>query len=251
MAEFKDVTLVVLGSTEQQSLRETIRLLLENCDIKDIRDIVIFLISSDCPSAAVAEEIAKDPSIPVTVRVAIQKTPGLSPAIYEISRLQTGSHFLVIASDLEMDPLSVPEMIEEAKKHPDAIICASKFKNGARREGYGLIHYLCNRAVNFAVEKILNIHGSELIATFQIYPKDLCDKMHFDDPDRAFYEFTIRPVSMGVEYIELPTNYKPRTDGESTFNLKKYINLGTSFISTAIHERRRLKTETEKSPKSK
>ena len=225
MAGFEKITLIVLGSTERQSLRDTVRLLIDNCDIKDIRDIVIFLISSDCPSAPVAEEIANDSSIPVPVRIISQKRPGLSPAIYEIVRIPTASHFLIIASDLEMDPLSVPLMIKEAKKHPEAIVCASKFKRGARREGYGIIHYLCNRAVNYIVEKILNIRGTELIATFQVYPKELCDRMNFDDPDRAFYEFTIRPVSMGAEYVEIPTDYKPRTDGKSTFNLKKYINL--------------------------
>ena len=60
MNEFKNLTLVVLASTELDSLKQTIRLLLENCAAEDIAEVMIFLISADCPSAAVAAE--NDPS---------------------------------------------------------------------------------------------------------------------------------------------------------------------------------------------
>ena len=243
MEKFRALTLVVLASTEQQSLKETLRLLADSCAAEDIAEIVIFLISADCPSAEAAAEILAGDPLPIPIRCCTQTMPGLSCGIFELSHLINSSHFLIIGSDLEMDPCSVPAMIETSKQHPDAIVCASKFQKGSHRENYGWLHYLCNRAVNTAVELILQIKGTELISTFQIYPLDLYRKMRFTVPQRTFYEYTIRPLSTGAEYIEIPTNYKRRKEGASNFNLRRYIHLGTTFIRTALSERKRLKSE--------
>ena len=246
MGVFRDLTLVILASTEQQSLKETVRLLSAHCAAEDIAELIIFLISADCPSAAAAAELLNGDPLPVPVRCCIQTMPGLSCGIFELSHLIHSSHFLIIGADLEMDPRAVPAMIETSKQHPDAIVCASKFQKGARRENYGFIHYLCNRTVNFAVEQILHIKGTELISTFQIYPLDLFQRMQFSNPKRTFYEYTIRPLSMGANYIEIPTNYRRREEGASNFNPKRYIHLGVTFIRTALSERKRLKDEKNK-----
>ena len=237
------LTIAVLASTEQSTLKKTIQLLLSSCDTRDIAEIIVFLISSDCPSAAIAKEITEDNSTSVPVRCIVQQLPGLSPIFFEIPPLVHSSHFLVLGADLEMDPLSVPAMIKTSKEHPSAIVCASKFQKGSHRKGYGSFHYLCNRAVNAVVEQLLHIKGTELISSFQIYPLDLYQKMQFSNPKRTYYEYTIRPLSLGAEYIELPTNYKRRVEGASNFNLRRYINLGVTFIRTALSERKRQKLE--------
>ena len=242
MSKFEQLTLVVLASTEQKSLIKSVELLVENCNASDIKEIIIFMISSDCPSAAIVSQILEK-HYPVPIRVCVQQRPGLSPAIFEIPRCVQSSHFLVIGSDLEMNPLSVPKMIELSKEHPDAIICASKFQKGSHREHYGFLHYLCNRIVNAAVELILHIRGTELISTFQVYPLELFFDMGFDDPKWTFYEFTLRPLSLGTEYIEIATDYTKRMEGASNFNLKKYVDLGVSFLLTAVREKNRLKKQ--------
>ena len=244
MYEFQSVTLVVLASTEQQSLKTTIQTLLDLCDIKDLAEILVYFISADCPSVAAYNEFIDGRTFPIPIRCAVQQMPGLSPAIFEIPRLVNSSHFLIIASDLEMDPQSVPQMIAIAKKNPAAIVCASKFVKGAQREKYGLVHYICNRLVNRTVKHILHIEGTELISTFQVYPLALFYEMDFTNPKRTFYEYTIRPLTKGTPYIEVPTSYKKRTEGESNFYPMKYINLGVTFIRTALDERKRLRGKT-------
>ena len=243
MDTFHKLTLVVLASTEQQSLKETVRILLDQCAVEDLSELIIFLISSDCPSAETADEILNSGQIPIPVRCCVQQLPGLSGGMFELTKLIHSSHFLIIGSDLEMDPHSVPAMIQVSKQHPNAIVCASKFQKGARRENYGFLHFLCNRAVNTAAEHILHIKGTELISTFQIFPLDLYQKMQFINPRRTFYEYTIRPLSKGAEYIEIPTDYRKRAEGASNFNLRRYIHLGVTFIRTALSERRQLKAE--------
>ncbi len=244
MDKFERMMIVVLASTEQQSLKDTVDILLKKCNSNDISEIVILMLSDSCPSAETAREIEKDKSLPVRVRLHIQKTPGLYPAVYEATTIaENCSHFLIIGSDLEMDPNSVPEMIELSKKNPDAVICASKFKKGSRRENYGVIHYLCNRAVNLGVEILLKVRGTELLSTFQIYPYDLLREMNFTDLYRTYYQYAFRPAERKGKYIEIPTDYIRRSEGASNYNPKRYIDLGMTFLKTALSERKRLKGE--------
>ncbi len=239
MNTFDRLEIVVLATTEQNTLKETIKILLGSCDEKDISEIVILMVSDKCPSASVAREIVKGNSSAVPISIHIQKTPGLYPALYEATTIvRNCSHFLVIGSDLEMDPKSVPEMIETSKKNPDAVICASKFMKGSYRENYGFFHYLFNRAVNTAVGVIAHIKGTELLSTFQIYPADLLREMNFTDLYRTYYQYAFRPVLKGARYIEIPTDYIRRTEGASNYNPKRYIDLGWTFIKTAFDERK-------------
>ncbi|MBO4338317.1 MAG: glycosyltransferase [Clostridia bacterium] len=239
MNTFDRLEIVVLATTEQNTLKETIKILLGSCDEKDISEIVILMVSDECPSASVAREIVKGNSSAVPISIHIQKTPGLYPALYEATTIvRNCSHFLVIGSDLEMDPKSVPEMIEASKKNPDAVICASKFMKSSYRENYGFFHYLFNRAVNTAVGVIAHIKGTELLSTFQIYPADLLREMNFTDLYRTYYQYAFRPVLKGARYIEIPTDYIRRTEGASNYNPKRYIDLGWTFIKTAFDERK-------------
>ena len=238
MSVFEKLTLVCLASTEQSSLVRTLELLSDNCPPEDIEEAVVFLLSDTCPSAPTARELERTQPFRFPVRVELQQTKGLSNAIFEIPQYVNSSHFLIIASDLEMDPLSVPDLIKIAKSRPDAIVCASKFKKGAKRSSYGFLHLVCNRAVNLAVELLLGRRGTELISTFQIYPTALCREMGFDDPERAICEFTFRPLARGAEYIEIPSDYVRRSDGESNYKLRNYVDLGLTCVKSAVAERR-------------
>ncbi|MBE6835567.1 MAG: glycosyltransferase [Ruminococcaceae bacterium] len=242
MKKFDRLSIVVLATTEKKTLIETVDTLINSCSAEDISEIIILMVSDSCPSAEIADEIIRNNRSSVPISRRIQKTPGLYPAVFEAPKLVSGcSHILIIGSDLEMDPASVPAMIKAAKKNPDAIICASKFMKGSYRENYGVFHYICNRAVNAAVGLILHIKGTELLSTFQIYPMELYNRMNFTSETRSYYEYTMRPLAMGEKYIEIPTDYIRRTEGESNYNLKRYIDLGTTFLKTALSERKRLK----------
>ena len=242
MEKFDRLKIIVLATTEQSTLTQTVKTLLDKCPNDDLSEIVILMLSEDCPSAEYAEKIIENNSSGVKISRHIQKTPGLYPAVFEAMQLTDNcSHILIIGSDLEMDPDSVPQMLETAKKNPEAIVCASKFMKGSKRVKYGIIHYLCNRAVNTAVKLLLHIKGTEILSTFQIFPVKLLKEMNFTDKIRSYYQYTMRPLAMGKKYIEIPTDYIRRTEGASNYNPKRYIDLGTTFITTALNEKREMK----------
>lgn len=240
MDRFEKLTIIVVATNEQESLKKTIDILMSLCEPDLTEEIVILLISDTCPAAKEADSLLKK-DYPIRLTKKVQTLKGLSPCIHEGGNMVRSSHFLIIGSDLEMSPYTVPSLVEESKKHPKAIVCASKFEKSSKRKGYGFFHMLCVKAVNAAIRIILGIKGNELTTTFQIYPKKVFDKMAFDNPDYTFYEYTIKPVYLGIEYMEIPTEYKRRTEGESTFNLIRYFKLAYKFIYSACRLRIRLK----------
>ena len=234
MISFEKLTIILPASNEQESLRDALRCFSKICDPQDIKEVIVFLKSKDCPSKKVLDKILSEESFSFVTREYVQATKGADKIMLEAPLLVDSSHFIIFYSDLETDPSSVPKLIKISKTNPEAIVCASKFKKGATRKGYDFFHMHCTRFVNLIVAKIIGSTGTELISPVQIYPTEIYRKMNFQPQRKSFYGFTIKPIIEGIEYIEIPTNYVRRNKGKSNLNIFSYIKFGIIFISTAI-----------------
>lgn len=234
MITFDKLTIVILASNEQKSLRETLNILSDIYDPEDIAEILVFLKSADCLAKKELDKIRIEENIPFPLREYVQTIPGFNEMFYEAPLLVNSSHFLLIGADLEMNPYDVPSLISESKKHPDAIVCASKWHKDSTREGYRFLHMIGVRFINFVSRLIIGSKGTELIATFEIYPTEIHRKMNFVNQKRSYYGFTLKPLLYGYEYIEIPTHYIQRSEGKSNLHTFKYLRIGLTMIDTAV-----------------
>lgn len=234
MQGFDKLTVVIMASNEQASLRETIRVLAERCNPSDIREIVVFLKSSDCPAAAETQRIQAENASPFPVRSAVQKEATVQRAFSEIPPLVHSSHFLIMFADNETDPSTVPVLIEKAKQHPDAIVCAAKWRKDSVVHGYGFLRTVGSRSVNKIVAHILRADADDLFSVFQIVPMDVVVKLDMHDPETFLYEYTIKPLACGVPYIEVPTVYEKRTENKSNYHFLDMLQTAFRFFSTAV-----------------
>lgn len=239
MCTFDKLTIIVTASNEKSSLGETLRKLAELCDPKDIAEVIVFLKSENCSAKSDYEKTLQDLCFPFPIRSYVQTIPGYAEMFYEAPTLVHSSHFLCIGADLEMDPDSIPALIETSKANPEAIVCASKFAKGSTREGYGFFHMIAVRFVNFIVRKIIGSNGTELFSTVEIHPTKTHFEMNFSSDPRSFYGFTIKQVICGVPYIEIPTKYVKNNKEKTNFGTFDYLKLTLPLIDTAI----RLKIE--------
>lgn len=228
---FNSVTVFVLASNEVVSLRETVNKIKENCDDEDLEKIVIVLKSETCPSFAEAEKLSAENS---KVELYIQKAPTAALCLAELPALAESSHFIIMASDLEMDPDSIKDFIPLAKKHPASIICAAKWLKGSTVEGYGLLHEICSRTMNLFISFLFAKNIKDPFSVFQIYPVSVYRKMKFINPSAFLYEYTLKPLRLGVEYIEIPTVYKKRREEKSNFNIATLVDVAVRFCLTAL-----------------
>ncbi len=228
MDKFTSLTVFILASNETEILRETVDGVRKNCPDEDLDKIVIVLKNDYCPSyyEAVKYNSGK-------IEAYIQKSPDVVQCIAEIPHLAEGSHFVIMSGDMEMNPDNIPDFIREAKKHPQRIICAAKWLKESTIEGYGKIHALCSRTMNRFVSILYGADVKDPFSIYQICPVSVYNKLNYDEKD-FLYEYTLKALRNGVEYSEVPTHYKKRSEGKSNFNIITLIKVGTKYCLTAL-----------------
>lgn len=236
VSKFGSVTIYIMASNETMLLRETIKEIFTTVDILDLEKIVVVLKSDNCPSYYEINKIINEDLFD-KIEVYVQKAPNAVLCMSELPPMTYSTHFIIMAADCEMDPKSVSSLIAQAKKSPDAIICASKWLKESSVYGYGKIHELCSRSLNIFIGILLNKKIREPLSLFQIYPTKVYFQTQFSSPENFLFERTLRPIRDGVEYKEIPTVYRKRAEGKSNFNIITLISIAVQFCLTALRIR--------------
>ena len=235
LEKFTSLTVFVLAYRETSILRQTVDGVLAEVEDEDLEKVVVVLKDRECPSSIEMKKGFSNPK----VETYIQKSPNIELCIAEIPALVKSSHFIIMTADMEMNPKSIRHMIAEAKKHPQAIVCATKWHKDSVVENYGFIHKLCTRTLNTVVSVILGRKIKDAVTFFQVYPAAVYRKMKFDWSKNVVFELTSRPVRAGVDYIEIPTVYKRRAEGKSSFDVVVLVIGAIRFVLAAIRVRLR------------
>ncbi len=232
MEEFK-VSILTGAVTETDSLRETVLTILETCNTSDLAEIIIFYPDRVTPEClAVIEELCEIRcDVPITAYKQILPRMGF---IKEFIEMAKGTHCITVDSDLALDIKLIPEMIERAKAQPDAVISASRWLKGCNFSGYNPIKL----AFNFAAQKFLSVlFGGKLTdytIPFQIAPADVYKSINFESNEfPLLLELVLKPLRIGCEFVEVPTNCYGRKQGKSSNSFLQTAK----YLSTALHIR--------------
>lgn len=219
--------------SETDSLRQTINTVLEICDHEDLTEILICYPDRVTPEClAVVKELA-DMECDVPIRVFEQTSPFMA-FVKDLINAATGSHCILVASDMALDLSMVPQMIESAKKEPDTIFSASRWLKGCEFYDYGHIKKL----INFCAQKFLSVLYMRNLTDFtnpvQIAPAELYKSIDFEETGfPIFAEMILKPIRLGYKFKELPTNCYSRTEGKSSNSWKQIL----SYLRVVLHIR--------------
>lgn len=233
MTEFKGVSIVTGAVTETSSLRRTVDYILEKCDHSDLTEIIIGYPDRATPECvAVIKELEAMPS-EVKIWSFVQKRPKLG-FLTEAFDAAKGSHIITVDSDMALDLSLIPQMIEKAKKEPGTIFSASRWLGKSSFDGYNKF----KKVLNYCSQKFLAVlYQSKLTdftIPFQIVPAQLLKSINFEETNFAiFIEMVLKPLRLGCEIKELPTDCHSRTDGESSNSFAQL----PSYLRTALHVR--------------
>lgn len=227
------VTFFVLATNETETLYKTVCGIKENCPPENLSKIVIVLRSDNCPSYEALKKFKQEESWS-DIQSYVQKSDRIEDMFAELPPMVSGTHFVFMASDMEMNPATIADFVREAKKNPECIVAASKWVKGSVVEGYKKFHEFCSRTMNLIACLLIRKRASDMFSFFQIYPLSVYKAMKFNDPKRFGYEYTLKPLRLGVEYKEVPTIYINSSDDKTNFNFFHRAKFLLVFIFTAL-----------------
>jgi glycosyltransferase involved in cell wall biosynthesis len=220
---------------ETYSLEETVRIILRDAEAK-IEEILIVVCQRTSPEAmAVVNRLQAE--LPNLLVVHEQKLPFLGGAMREAFDMARGSHVVLMASDLETDPSDVRQLIEQAEKHPAAVIAASRWLKGGSFQGYSPLKLALNRVFQATFALLYGKRLTDMTYAYRIYPTKLVQSVRWEELRHPFlFEALVKPLRLGVEVIEIPSVWKARTEGKSQntfFRTFVYLRTGikTRFLS--------------------
>lgn len=233
--EFKNVTILLPAMDETYSLRETVEKIIKTCHRKDLAEFILLLCDRTTEeSRQTAEELVKEYSEQVPIYIHYQKLPFVGGAIREGIELAKGTHVVMMSSDLETDPEIIHKFINGAKKYPDRIITASRWRKGGGFENYNKIKLICNLIFERSIGIFYGVGLSDLTYAFRIFPTELMQSIEWEELKHPFFlETALKPLRLNVKFIEIPAHWAARTEGVSQNTFFANFN----YFKTAWHNR--------------
>ena len=107
-------------------------------------------------------------------------------------------------------------MIELEKKEPRGIVTTSRWMKGGDFRGYNKVKQVCNAIFQKIMSVLFLTRLSDLTFGFRIFPTALLRAIDWKELRHPFFlETSVVPLRLGVPFVQIPANWKPRPEGES------------------------------------
>jgi hypothetical protein len=212
--EFASLSVVLPVVNETCLLRQTVDTIMADC-AADISEFLIVVCKKTSPeSLKICEELKQ--KYGAKIKVFTQTLPFLGGAMRDSFERAAGSHTLMMASDLETPPEKVKDFIAAAKKHPDWIITGSRWIRGGGFEGYSRLKYCLNYVFQHLFSWLYLTNLTDMTYGYRLFPTALLKSIRWEELRHPFLlETIVKPLRLGIKVQEIPTAWKPRSEGDS------------------------------------
>lgn len=168
---------------------------------------------------------------PTLAQIRFQRRPFLGGAIRDGFDWATGTHVLMMASDLETEPASVKDLIAKATEGYD-IVTATRWSSSGGFRGYQPLKYVLNWMFQQCFRLLYGTALSDLTYGFRIFKAKLVKEIAWEEFRHPFLlETILKPLRLGASVAQVPTVWSMREQGVSH----------NSFLQTFLYLRPALK----------
>jgi glycosyltransferase involved in cell wall biosynthesis len=211
---FTSLTVILPVINETYLLKQTVDTIMAD-SARDIDEILIVVCKKTSPESLKACEELKQ-KYGAKIMVFQQTLPFLGGAMRDSFDRAMGSHTLMMASDMETPPDKVKEFIAESKKHPDWIITGSRWIRGGGFEGYSPLKYGLNYIFQHLFSWLYFTKLTDMTYGYRLFPTPLIKSIRWEELRHPFLlETIVKPLRLGTRVKEIPTPWKPRSEGDS------------------------------------
>jgi len=232
---FTGLSVILPVMDETVLLKKTVEIILADCR-PDIAEILIVLSGKTAPESVEACRQLKHKYGEV-IKIFQQTLPYLGGAIRDAFARAAGSHVLMMASDMETPPEKVKDFIAAAKVNPGMIITGSRWIRGGGFRDYAMVKYALNYIFQKLFSWLYRVKLTDMTYGYRLFPAKLVKGIRWEELRHPFlFETIVKPLKLGIEAKEIPTEWKARTEGatQNTFwrNFEYFrIGLKTLFYT--------------------
>lgn len=225
------LSVVIPTVDEYEDIETVVRLIYDTCSHDDLAQI-IFVYEEQSPDEYIAFLHTLSALYP-EVELVTMKQPGkgVNDAICEGFFAAKGDHVVAIGADMENDPRDVALMTEIAKKHPDAIVTASRRLRKKDMRNYPPVKRFFNVAFQMMLHVMYRTKQSDITYLFQCTPKTVLYEYDMKSRVETFnLSMGLLPELYDIPFFEIPSTVGKRMHGCSHSKFSYYF----SFIRAAV-----------------
>jgi dolichol-phosphate mannosyltransferase len=176
---------------------------------------------------ALCEQLAESPDIRLIVQ---GPNSGIGWAYREAIPHVTGSHALIMSSDLETNPADAAAMVRKAQETGADIVCASRWVQGGGFSGYSPVKYVLNYGYNLIFRTLYRARIHDITFGYKLVRSEVLRRVNWEYGTHEFCaELLLKPLRLGYTAAEVPTRWIKRPEGESKMTFARNFR----FVSAA------------------
>jgi glycosyltransferase involved in cell wall biosynthesis len=211
---FSSLSVILPVINETTLLERTVEIIAADCGAA-VGEYVIVVCAKTTPDSLKVCERLKAKYGP-SLKILTQKLPFLGGAMRDAFAFVSGSHVIMMASDMETPPDKVKDFIALAKQHPDRIITGSRWIAGGGFQEYSGLKYL----LNFVFQKLFSLlywtSLTDMTYGYRLFPAALVKAIRWEELRHPFlFETIVKPLRLGIRAEEVPVKWRARSEGET------------------------------------
>jgi dolichol-phosphate mannosyltransferase len=142
----------------------------------------------------------------------------------------TGTHALIMSSDLETNPDDAAALVRKAEETGADIVCASRWLRGGGFRGYDPFKLVLNYGYNLLFRALFRTSIHDITFGYKLVRTEVLRRIHWECGTHEFCaELLLKPLRLGYTAAEVPTRWVKRPAGESKMTFVRNLR----FASTA------------------
>jgi dolichol-phosphate mannosyltransferase len=154
---------------------------------------------------------------------------GIGWAYREAIPYITGTHALIMSSDLETNPADARVLVEAAERTGADIVCASRWLAGGGFSGYNPAKFVLNFGYNLVFRLLYRTRIHDITFGYKLLRSEILQNVNWEYGTHEFCaELLLKPLRLGYTAAEVPTRWVKRQEGESKMTFLRNFRFVTA-----------------------
>jgi glycosyltransferase involved in cell wall biosynthesis len=215
VAEVPKLTVVIPALNEEETIAETLKSLEGVLRLR--HEVIVVDDSSDDGTAEVVRQMAV--RYPHVRLVSSRRPRGITNALKSGFEEVRTPVTVVLMADAADDPHTIEKMYEKVEEGYD-VVCASRYMPGGKRLGGPWLQGLFSRFVCASLRRLTGIPTHDVSNAFKMYRTQFLNGTPLEEAGFASsLEICVKAFLKGYRIAEVPTVWRGRTAGKSSFRI--------------------------------